>query len=749
MQFEKSERNSILLVAVGIFLFLLVFFQGIETNLYHLADHLFVHTVFELISIGISFSIFLYGWLTFPYSKSRLLLLVSLAFLVVAILDIFHTFSYPGMPFAIADHLQTTAWFWLAARLTEALVLILGILFLRLHSPVKNGRETFIWVLATFVISICFPYLILQFIDQLPLLLTDVGPTPLKNGIEYFIAFLHVIAILTIWKEYKKTRTLFHLNLLRACYFLILCGLTLTVFSTVYDFTVIVGHVFKVCGYFFIMKAFYYANIKVPFESKKRTEEKLHEVEHELDLLFDHTEDAILVCNLSTRKVVRTNPAFKKMFGYTNDDMLEIGELIPLKRKDEFSYVYKELRAGRSVVNFKTIRQRKDLTMIDVSMTISPMKDKDHEFLCSVIMRDISEQQRADRELQKARRELQETLEQYQGVIFKFKKEEEQFLYSLIDGKLFRKDGRIPELVVGRSVQEFHPISTSDFDKEMFDVQNKKAWDGEGVEFQFEDGENSVFHVTLKPIKQEDQVIEVIGNVVDITKLIRTEELLRKSEKLSVVGELAAGFAHEIRNPLTTIKGFLQLIELEDNGSNIPYVTIMQNEIVRLEMITNEFMVVAKPQVSSYQMEDIQSVTEDVIHFLNPQALLQSIEMKTFIQENIPSLYCDKHQLQQVLINIYKNAMEAMNKAGTITTDLSIVEDCVRISITDQGCGIPENLISKLGEPFYTLKEKGTGLGLMVSKKIIESHQGTLHIKSETNVGTTMTIELPLTFERY
>ncbi len=732
---------------VGILLFTLVYFQGIETNLYHVGDHLLFHTILELISIAISFSIFLYGWLTYPFTKSRLLLLVSLAFFVVAVLDMFHAFSYTGMPFSIAENNQTTAWFWIMARIAEASVLLMSLVFLNVHSYVRNSMEKAMWVLLTIGVTIVVPFIILCYIESLPLLLFN-GPTPLKNGIEYVIAIIHLVAIIVLWFKYKHNKNYFYLNLMRACYFIILCGLTVTVIATVFDFTVIIAHVFKVCGYFFILKAFYYANIKVPFESKKQTEEKLHDIESELELLFTNTEDAILVVNLHTKEIVRRNAAFIKMFGYTEDAPLNIEQLTPTNRKGEFDYVYQELCAGRAVIDFKTSRQRKDLTLIDVNMTISPMKVKDDEMICSVIIRDISEQKQGEIELERTRKELQETLEQYEGIIFKYKQVNDQFVYTLIDGKLIRKKGQVPEQFVGKAVTNFYPFTESKLNTEVFELHNNKAWNGEVVEFQFDDGEENIFHVSLKPIHQGQEVVEVIGNVVDITKLIRTEELLRKSEKLSVVGELAAGFAHEIRNPLTTVKGFLQLIGTEADETTKEYIKIMLNEIVRLEMITNEFMVVAKPQVNRFQMEDVASIIEHVIQFLRPQALLHSIEMETTVHGVIPSLYCDKHQLQQVFINIYKNAMEAMLDGGIIKTDISIETNNVTIAIADQGCGIPEELISKLGEPFYTLKEKGTGLGLMVSKKIIDSHQGTLHIRSETNIGTTMTIKLPFRGEK-
>ncbi|GAE35374.1 MASE3 domain-containing protein [Halalkalibacter akibai] len=741
MLFDKNERNTMILGFVGLSLFLLVFFQGIQTNMYHLTDHLLIHTILELASIAISFSIFLYGWLAYSYTKSKLLLLVSLAFMTVGIFDVFHTFSYKGMPFLIAENFQTTVWFWLIGRLTEATMLIVGVFFIHLNSQVKSDAEKTLWFGFFVMVSFIVSAFILNYVDLLPVLINDSGPTFLKKALEYVIALMHLLAIFFIWKKYKQNKNQYYLNLIRACYFLILCGLTVTIFSTVYDLTVIVAHVFKVAGYFFILKAFYYANIQTPFEHKKQTEDKLHDIESELELLFDNTEDAILICDLTTKSLIRRNPAFKKIFGFDDDMPLKIDHIVPSYLSEEFEHVYQQLKVGKPVVDFVTVRQRKDLSLIDVSMTISPMKDKGDQVLCSAIIRDISAQKTAEREMKHARKDLQETLEQYHGTIFKFKKVDGQFVYTLIDGKMFRNKGILPEYAVGKPVQEFYPTSET----ELFDFHNQKAWLGQEKDFQFEDKEGSIFHVSLKPIKEENKTIEVIGNVVDITSLKKTEELLRKSEKLSVVGELAAGFAHEIRNPLTTVKGFLQLIGLEANEKNKEFVSIMLSEIDRLEMITNEFMVVAKPQVSSYQVEDIHNMMVSVISFLKPQSLLHSIEMEMNVHDHLPEIRCDKHQLRQVFINLYKNAMEAMPNGGTITTELSVEKnDWVSIAITDQGGGIPADIIPKLGEPFYTLKEKGTGLGLMVSKKIIESHQGNLDIKSEPNIGTTMTIRLPV-----
>ncbi|GAE25751.1 sensor histidine kinase [Halalkalibacter wakoensis JCM 9140] len=459
-----------------------------------------------------------------------------------------------------------------------------------------------------------------------------------------------------------------------------------------------------------------------------------------MNLLFKNTEDAIFIYNLKDKEIIRRNPAFTRMFGYDANDRLHVTCLIPPDRQFEFNKLIYQLAEGQSIVDFKTVRKREDGSYIDVSMTVSPMHNVTGELLCAAIIRDISDQTKAERELKKAKKELQEIMEEYRGLIFKFKKEKNDFVYTLMDGKVLYERNDDPKKFIGRPVQEAYQCSQGD----LFNKYNERAWLGEEVEFQFEDENGMVFLTSLKPIWQQGQVTEVLGNVVDITSLIKAEELLRRTEKLSVVGELAAGFAHEIRNPLTTLKGFLQLIQLDADEKNMNYVKIMLNEIDRLEMITNEFMVVAKPQAVKYEMEDMEQMIESVTQFLQPQALLNNIEMINLVEGPLEKICCDPHQMRQVFINIYKNAMEAMPSGGMITTNLALNTNYMTISITDQGGGIPAELIPKLGEPFYTLKEKGTGLGLMVSKKIIETHGGELQIESETNVGTTMTIYLPI-----
>ncbi|MFD3448251.1 PAS domain S-box protein [Microbacteriaceae bacterium 4G12] len=239
---------------------------------------------------------------------------------------------------------------------------------------------------------------------------------------------------------------------------------------------------------------------------------------------------------------------------------------------------------------------------------------------------------------------------------------------------------------------------------------------------------------------ENDQIKYIIGTGKDITEQRRTEELLRKSEKLSAVGQLAAGVAHEVRNPLTVLKGFIQLLSTSEINEN--YYNLMLHEIEHIETIISEFLSLAKPEVLRLEQKNLIEIIKNVVTLLNTKAIMTDINI-TF--EDYVPLYinCHASQMKQVFINILQNSIEAMPNGGNILVSLEESEKEVTIRFLDQGCGIPKQRLRHLGEPFYSTKEKGTGLGLMISYKIIESHKGKINIVSKENKGTIVEVTLP------
>ncbi|KMQ00400.1 ATP-binding protein [Bacillus thuringiensis] len=231
--------------------------------------------------------------------------------------------------------------------------------------------------------------------------------------------------------------------------------------------------------------------------------------------------------------------------------------------------------------------------------------------------------------------------------------------------------------------------------------------------------------------------------VRDITERKKTEELLNKSDTLAAIGQLAAGVAHEVRNPLTVIKGFIQLFQINKEDQE-KYFNLMLSEIERIEAILQEFLSIAKTDEISTEKKNIYQIFKNVVSLMNTKAIMTNIQVELYADSKDIIIECSENQLKQVFINILQNSIEAMPDGGRISIHIKeIGKDGIIISVIDKGIGIPEERIKRLGEPFYSTKEKGTGIGLMLSYKIIESHQGKISIMSEVGVGTTVTIYLP------
>lgn len=255
-------------------------------------------------------------------------------------------------------------------------------------------------------------------------------------------------------------------------------------------------------------------------------------------------------------------------------------------------------------------------------------------------------------------------------------------------------------------------------------------------------GEMKTFDVIKVPLFYENgkrKGLVVIGR--DITQQKIAEQLLLKKEKLSVIGELAAGIAHEIRNPLTSIKGFLQMMK-ETKEVDERFVQIMLDEIERVNQIGSQLLVLAKPQMKAYKPLALHDVIDYVIGLFTYEAILQNVQLK-YEPRTSAVVFGDKNELIQVFVNVVKNALEAMRRGGTITISTKEEDDFVHIVIEDTGKGIEQERLKHIGEPFYTLKEKGMGLGLTTSMKIVHEHKGTMQIESEVGKGTRVHITLP------
>lgn len=258
--------------------------------------------------------------------------------------------------------------------------------------------------------------------------------------------------------------------------------------------------------------------------------------------------------------------------------------------------------------------------------------------------------------------------------------------------------------------------------------------------------------ITTKIITRNIAIFILVGGTVLV--LLRHLQLLRmreieqaaiRSEKLALVGQLAAGMAHEIRNPLTAVKGFLQMMDSsETSETKQGWLNIMLSETEHIERILTETLLLAKPQKETVIRFELDQQIQQIIPILWGQASLKNVQIECRLAKHTLEIEGDASHFKQAFINIVKNAIEASAYGGRVQISTGLQDGRAMIIIDDQGDGIDRESMQKIGTPFFTTKDTGTGLGLMVTLRIIENMGGHLQIDSQAGVGTRVTVDLPV-----
>ncbi|MCY9108510.1 PAS domain-containing protein [Bacillus atrophaeus] len=449
------------------------------------------------------------------------------------------------------------------------------------------------------------------------------------------------------------------------------------------------------------------------------------------------------LCISVSGKIVYVNNAMLSMLGAETKDHI-IGRWSYEFIEEEYHDIVKNrilrMQKGMEVGMIEQTWKRLDGTPVHLEVKAAPAiyKNQRAELLLLI---DISSRKKFQTILQKSRERYQLLIQNSIDTIAVIHNGKWVFMnesgISLFEAATY-------EDLIGKNIYDhLHPCDHEDVKKRIQNIAEHKT-DSEVMKQSWFTFQNRLIYTEMVCIPTTffgETAVQVI--LRDISERKQTEELMLKSEKLSIAGQLAAGIAHEIRNPLTAIKGFLQLMKPTMEG-NEHYFDIVFSELSRIELILSELLMLAKPQQHAFKEHlNLKKLISEVTALLETQANLNGIFIKTAFQRDSIFINGDQNQLKQVFINLIKNAVESMPDGGTVEIDTTEDEHSVHVTIKDEGEGIPEKVLKRIGEPFLTTKEKGTGLGLMVTFNIIENHQGTIQVDSKPEKGTAFKISFP------
>ncbi len=312
--------------------------------------------------------------------------------------------------------------------------------------------------------------------------------------------------------------------------------------------------------------------------------------------------------------------------------------------------------------------------------------------------------------------------------------------------------------VIGTSVFEFFPEhgKNREFRKVIEDTLTRKATSSsQEIYIYSRSGKKVPIGITTSLLRdKKNTFLGVVVTFKDLGQIKNLEDQMRRADRLAAVGSLAAGIAHEIRNPLGSVKGLVQLLQedLKEDKRKRSYTEVIVKEVDRLNKVVEELLSFAKADDGDSDAEmvpvNVNDVIEATLSLAEHDSKKEGVSIEKDFAEKLPPVSADPKKLQQAFLNIIINAFAAMEQeSGTLRIRTEPADNSVLIRFADTGCGIPQNLLNKIFDPFFTSKQGGTGLGLTITHQIISRHKGKLDVKTAAGEGTEFIISLPVRAE--
>ncbi|RPI65675.1 MAG: PAS domain S-box protein, partial [Ignavibacteriae bacterium] len=482
--------------------------------------------------------------------------------------------------------------------------------------------------------------------------------------------------------------------------------------------------------------------------------------------LFDFVADSVFMVSV-TGAVVAVNEREQQVLGYVESEIVgkNVLEIIPDAHHRVFTgWLCDVSTEQRQVTTQEMTVYHADRHEIPVETDLIRV-DGTEQLLVMVQLRDITDRKKLERQLQSYRedlelnvrertREIEETkqylenlLENANDVIYTLDLDQ-QFTYvnSKVNAWGYRKDDLIGRPYLSLLSRRHRGRRL----KSTLDIGAKQVYE---VEVVTRLGEVRAVMVSVSPLQGADgEILGVLGIARDMTETKKLERQIRNAEKLASIGQLAAGVAHEINNPLG---GILNCLYNLRKGTLSParqeeYWTSMEHGVRRVQKIVRQLLDFSQQHEPAFSPADINRIVGQVLGLTTHLFASNRIHLEIFPPNDLPSVMVDRHMIEQVLMNLILNAVQAMKNGGVLTIRTSVAEGICRVEVSDTGSGIPASVLPRIFDPFFTTKGEGegTGLGRSVNLGIVERHGGKILVESEVGKGTTFTLCLPVSRER-
>ena len=299
---------------------------------------------------------------------------------------------------------------------------------------------------------------------------------------------------------------------------------------------------------------------------------------------------------------------------------------------------------------------------------------------------------------------------------------------------------------IGKSIHFYDPTEKEQVIERQKHLLEGKHFNNIRTKEMRKDGTLFFADTTLTPIFNENKEVIAISVIIrNITERIEAERIKFDSIKMNAFGELAASVAHEVRNPLTSVSGFIQLMNIDSENPYRVYTEIMENEIERINLIVNEFLILSKPHLKTHTELNLEDILFEVVELFSEDLIEQKITCDVYLAEYVSTISGNAVSLKQLFINLMKNALDAVEKNGAISFTVSLVNNRVSVTIRDSGTGISHAIANQIFTPFFSTKKGASGLGLVITKKIVLDHLGQIELNNRVMDATEFIVTFPTT----